>query len=120
MTKKRITLKQLLENEPVELEVKGYGTILVREPTLKDRIEAREEAMKLPEWEKMNPIERETEIIMRTIVKAIVEPKIEDFTQIPLKKWIAIYEAILTWLGRPEERARMVNDFLPQKKEENL
>ena len=117
--KKRITLKQLLENEPVEIEVKGFGTILVREPTMQDRIEARAEAMKLPGWDKMDPLERETEVTMRTIAKAIVEPKIERFTDIPMKKWLRIYAAILDWMGKAEETDRQVEDFLPQKREES-
>ena len=117
--KRRITLKQLLENEPVEIEVPGFGTILVREPTMKDRIEARAEAMKLPGWEKMDPLERETEIVMRTIVRAIVEPKIDSFKDIPMKKWLAIYSAILDWMGKAEETDRQVEDFLPQKREES-
>ena len=117
--KKRITLKQLLENEPEEIEVEGFGTILVREPTMQDRVEARAEAMKLPGWDKMDPLERETEIVMRTIARAIVEPKIENFKDIPMKKWIAIYSAILDWMGKPEETSRKVEDFLPQKREES-
>ena len=117
--KRRITLKQLLENEPVEIEVPGFGTILVREPTMKDRIEARAEAMKLPGWEKMDPLERETEIVMRTIARAIVEPKIDSFKDIPMKKWLAIYSAILDWMGKAEETDRQVEDFLPQKREES-
>ena len=44
---------------------------------------------------------------------------IENFTDIPMKKWIAIYSAILDWMGKPEETSRKVEDFLPQKREES-
>jgi len=83
MTKKkeRITLEQIMLNAPREIEVEGYGTILVRDPTKQDRIDARKEASSNPIWEQLTDEEKNLETLDRLMFRIIVEPKIapEDY-----------------------------------------
>jgi len=76
--KKRITLEQIILNKPREIEVEGYGTILVRDPTKKDRIEAREEASKHPLWDTLKEEEQNIEVLDRLMYRIIVEPKLTE------------------------------------------
>ena len=124
MSENKITLKQILENPPVEIEVPGVGKFLVREPTRKDRIEAREEARKLPYWKDLTDIEQFEEINVRIVVRTIVEPKmtLEDLQNMPLSKQTAIVDTVSAFhnkriLDLYEKRRKLLEDFLGQTKE---
>ena len=129
----KITLKQLLENEPVEIEVPGVGKVLVREPTRKDRIEAREEVSKLPYYDKLSDSDRLVEIQERLVVKTIVKIKYEDseewvdfsweqYEKMPLSMSQSIYDVVSAFhvsrmLALYKKREKTMQDFLQQMKE---
>jgi hypothetical protein len=120
----KLTLKQLIDNEPVPINIPELGTFYVREPTRGDRIEARAEAMKqIQEWDKLSALEQMDEVTARVIVKCIVEPKItyEEFLKLPTRIEGLIIEQVSSFLT---ERTKIISnpkamtDFLPQTKEE--
>jgi hypothetical protein len=124
--KTKLTLKQLIDNEPVPVEIPNIGTFYIREPTRGDRLEARAEAMKqIPDWDKLSPLDQMDEITARVVIKCIVEPKItyEEFLKFPTKIEALIINTISTYLtNRTREltnpKSDILTDFLPQKKEE--
>jgi len=76
--KERIKLTEIMFNEPREIEVEGYGTILVRDPTRKDRIDARKEASNHPLWDTLTEEEKNLETLDRLMYRIIVEPKLTE------------------------------------------
>ena len=124
--KETITLKQLLENTPVEIEVPGVGTFKVREPTRKDRIDAMTEARQSSYWDKLSEAEQWTEIQERLVIKTIVEPKLtwEQYEQLPMSVQTAIVDVISAYHNRKildlyKKRRKLIEDFLGLAKEEN-
>jgi len=125
MAKTRITLDQIMNNEPYEIEVPPYGTILVRDPTRKDKLEARKEAMKSPYWESMDKATQDDDIAYRVAIKCVIEPEItvEQYLNAPEPKIITILDSVLLEYGKRlksiiEKRSKIVKDFLSLMKEE--
>jgi len=97
MSNSIISLKEILDNPPYELEVKGIGFVKIRDPTKEDRLEAREEAKKMPGWDQLSPEEQAAEIKKRVALKMLIEPKItiKDYMKAPESKIENIIDAII-------------------------
>ena len=117
--KKRITIEQLLFNEPREIEVEGYGTVLVRDPTKNDRIEAKKEAKEYPLWDQLSPEEQNLLVLDRTILRIIVEPELPKNIYFEARESAirdVIDSVILDYTKRlrtlADKRKRTIKDFL--------
>ena len=122
--KRRITLEDILFNEPYEVEIPGYGTVLVRDPTEMDKIEARKAAMKHPLWEQMTEAERDAEFQKQLARVRLVEPKVslEDYYNAN-PKLLAILDVLaMQYFKRMKELTskyqNAIKDFLEVMKEE--
>jgi len=119
-----ITLQELLSNEPRDLPIESLDiTVKVRDPTTRDKIEVRQEAMKSPLWKDMSDIEQATEISNRLALKMLVEPKItyKEYLDCPSPKIDAILEAVTwDWSQRvtklTEKTRKSMRDFLQQQR----
>jgi len=124
MVKEIVSLKELLDNPTYELEVKGVGFVKVRDPTKGDRIEAKEDAKKLPDWDKLSPMEQAIEIQRRVALKMLVEPKLseEDYFKAPESKIENIIDAIIIYYTTKfreltDKRKEEIQHFLDLLKE---
>lgn len=125
--KDRISIEQILFNEPREIEVEGYGTILVRDPTKGDRIEAKKEAQEHPLWDQLPNEEKELLVLDRLILRIIVDPVIPknvyfDGRESAIRD--VIDSVILDYTKRLREladkRKKTITDFLELMKARNL
>ena len=83
-TKNIITLESLIkEGDNWEVDISGLGTVIVRDPTVGDRLEVEKEIRKLPESDKLSDLERGDEYQRRLARRMLVNPKIseEDFAK---------------------------------------
>jgi hypothetical protein len=122
--KEYITSKDILENPEEELDIPGVGTVLVKYPTTKDKIDARIEAMKQPGFDSLSPTERAMEIGRRISLKMLVNPKIseEDYLNSNDSKMSMILDTISMWYATKlkelnDKRAGLMKHFLEQMKE---
>jgi len=130
MSKKNfITLGQLIDNEPFEIEIPGMGIAKVRFPTKQESIEAereiREEYSNV--WNQLTATKRTDLIIKRTMLKALVEPKIDKKNYLKCKDVeidylldtvsLHIAKRLRTLL---DKRKAVLRDFLGPEMEENL
>jgi len=119
--KKLIKIEEIMSNLPREIPIKGIGTVLIRDPTKRDRIEARLESSKMDTWDQLDNLEKSIEIQNRVALKMIVEPKIteEEYLNAPdstISRIIEIvtleYSKRVAELG--EERKKQLANFLFQ------
>jgi len=129
MTKKkeRITLEQIMLNAPREIEVEGYGTILVKDPTKQDRIDARKEASSNPIWDQLTAEEKNLETLDRLMFRIIVEPKLNSNNYLQARETVIrdiLDSVILDYTKRlrslSDKRKRTLKDFLELMKVSNL
>ena len=126
-SKYRIKLEDVLFNEPWEVEVPGVGTVLVRDPTERDRIEARKAARKHPLWNELSEVEKSAEIQRHLARLMLVEPKVseEDYFKANSKIMDAILDTVsMEYMKKVSEltrkRQELIKDFLRLLKERNL
>jgi len=126
-SKYRVKLEDVLFNEPWEVEVPGVGTVLVRDPTERDRIEARKAARKHPLWDELNEVQKSAEIQKHLARIMLVEPKIseEDYFNANSKILDAILDTVsMVYMKKINEltkkRQELIRDFLEVLKEGNL
>jgi len=128
MSKKSyLSLKDILDNPPRDLEVKGIGLISVRDPTTQDRLDAREDAKKDIRWKEMSEAERNALILDFLAIRMIEKPKItlEKYYQandVKLRNIIdaAIIDYTLRFKRLQQHRAKEIKDFLEQTRESSL
>jgi len=121
-----ISLNDILDNPSRVLEVKGIGNIMVRDPTTKDRLEARDQAKKDPRWESMSQEERLGLIQDLIAIKMMVEPKvtIDDYYNANSVKLMNIIDAIVIdytkrFQSLTKKREKEIRDFLELLREGN-
>jgi len=121
----RITLEELIKNEPRELEVPDVGTVLVRDPTEEDRIEARKLAKKHPLWEELDPTQKDNLELSLLVLRIVVDPKIPPdqmykCSSVKLGAIIDVVAAEITGRTRrlADKRRPMVDAFLGRKRRE--
>ena len=119
--KERITIEEIMSNVSREIVISRIGTVLIRDPTKRDRIESRLEASKMETWNQLDELEKSIEIQNRVALKMIVEPKIteEDYLNAPdstISKIIEVvsleYSKRVAELGK--ERKKQLVNFLFQ------
>jgi len=74
MEKQKISLENILNNPAETIEVPDYGSVQVKSPTTRDKLDAKREALKLTEG-----LDEEDKILEQArvlAIKMIVEPKI--------------------------------------------
>jgi len=126
-SKYRIKLEDVLFNEPWEVEVPGVGTVLVRDPTERDRIEARKIARKHPLWDELSEVQKSAEVQRHLARIMLVDPKIseEDYFKANSKIMDAILDTVsMVYVKKVNEltrkRQELIRDFLEVLKEGNL
>ena len=115
-----------MSNESRELHIEGIGTVKVRYPTVKDRIESREEAKKDSRWLELNDTEKNSLILDLLSLKMIVEPKIstKDYYEANNVLLSNIINAVIIdyttkFQKLQDKRKKDIDDFLELMKEEN-
>ena len=118
---KKITLEEILENSPEELEVPEYGTVLVRMPTNKDKLEARKESNNATE--DLLQVEKNLEFAKFLSLKMLVEPKISKEEYLASNSLVTetILDTIWMWYSLRlkklnDKRKDQVASFLEQMK----
>ena len=96
-------------NEPRVIEIEGYGTVKVRDPTKGDRIQAKQEAMESPVWDSLSLEEQELDVLYRTMIMCVVEPKITKEMYLEGKE-SAIRDIIDSVLLDYSQRLREISD----------
>lgn len=121
---KYITSMDILENPEEELDIPGIGTVLVKYPTTKDKIDARIEAMKQPGFDTSSATEKAMEIGRRISLKMLVNPKIseDDYLNSNDSKMSMILDTISMWYATKlktlnDKRSSLMKSFLEQMKE---
>ena len=123
---KILTLSEILNNTPRELNIAGIGTITVKDPTTQDRIDSREDAKKDARWNELQEAEKSALVLDFMAIKMIVEPKItiEDYYKANSVTLINILNAVIMDYTKrfselQDKRKKEINAFLDQVKESN-
>lgn len=120
---KRIKLTKLIDNTPEEIKVEGYEEVLVKLPTIGDRLKVKEELVKLPSFKLLSDQEKMTFegylIAMKALVKPIVT--VEEFLNSPDIKVMELLETVWDWYndelkGLNDKREIRLKRFLQRKK----
>ena len=128
MTKNKdftLTLDDILDNGVTKLTIESLGKeVVVKDPTIRERLEARKEASTLPGWDTMDRLERSAEVNKLVAIKMLVEPKLslEDYlNSSDIIMFVVVDEVSLYYVNKltkmTEKRNKEVNDFLEQTKE---
>jgi len=121
MTKKLVTVEQILFNEPYELQIEGWGIVKVRDPKVKDRREAYKLASQHPCWEQMSDLEKAVETTRFLMIKCLVEPKItpEQYLEANEIKIAFLLDKIADEMSKRMENItrKGLQHFLPEKTE---
>ena len=125
--KTKITLEQIMLNQPREVEVEGYGVVMVRDPTKEDRIVARQEAMESPVWDSLSTDVQDMQVMHRVMVKIVVEPEITNATFLAGKETVIrdiIDSVLLDYTKRlrsiTDKRSKTIKGFLDLMQAKNL
>lgn len=126
MSQSILSLNEIMSNDPRELEVTGFGTVKVRDPTVDDKIKAREEAKKDSRWAELNEAEKNALILDLLSLKLIVDPKISVenyYTANSVKLSNIISSVIMDYTVRhkkmQDKRQKEIDIFLEAVKESN-
>jgi len=126
MTNKILSLEEILDNSPRELEIPGIGTIKVRDPTTKDRIDSREEAKKDPRWKELSEAEKNALVLDFMAMKIITEPEItvDDYYKANSIKLMNILNAVIIdytsrYTELQDKRKKEIDSFLERMKASN-
>jgi hypothetical protein len=122
-----ITLKDLLDNPPRELDITGIGKIKVRDPKTEDFINAKEIAKKDLRWNDLTPPEKDRLVLDFLAISIIEEPKItvEDYYKSNSIKMSNIINAVvmdysLRYKELTDKRSKEIRDFLERMKGSSL
>ena len=114
-------------NQPREVEVEGYGVVMVRDPTKEDRIVARQEAMESPVWDSLSTDVQDMQVMHRVMVKIVVEPEITNATFLAGKETVIrdiIDSVLLDYTKRlrsiTDKRSKTIKGFLDLMQAKNL
>jgi hypothetical protein len=100
-------LDKLILNSPDTLEIKELGiTIKVREPTRKEKLIAKSEAMNSKGWSSFDENEKAEDLFLRLLPSMIVEPKItyDDINAMPESTRAVLIKAISEWWVKKIEK----------------
>lgn len=121
--KKPLTLNDILDNPIEELYIDGFGTLKIRCPTTRDKIEAKADSLKTPGFDSLSSLEQATEVSRRTAVKMIVDPKFseEDYLNSNDVKMSILLDTVSMWYATKikqlnDKRSKLMEDFLEQMK----
>ncbi|MEM2261395.1 MAG: hypothetical protein QXK24_02975 [Ignisphaera sp.] len=105
---------QILENNPVELEIKGIGKVLVRFPTTKEKLEAKKELRKLPNYDCLTEEEKAFYEGLLVALKCLEKPKltVDDFLNAPDVKILNLLNHVIAWYAR---RTKEIADELARE-----
>jgi len=127
MSKKKIlSINEILDNPVRELDVPGIGKVIIRDPTVEDRIEANKEASKHPNWKDMNEVDQRIEVQKYVSLRMLVEPNIsiEDYKKANDLTILTILDTIAMDYGRKlkkltDKRKGVIDSFLQEMKKES-
>ena len=118
---KTVTLEQITDNAPYELDIPGIGLIKIKDPSNKDRYLAREDAKKLPFFDELSEIEQDGEVQRQLARRMLVEPTMsfDQFLDADGSKVDVILDTIsLAYAVRVkalnDKRAGLIKGFLDQ------
>jgi len=119
-----LTLSDIIDNPVKTLKIKGVGIVKIRDPTVKDRLEAKEFLLSLQGYKDMTDMEKGLEEQKLIALKMLVEPKIsfEDYKECNEIKILAILDSVAMEYGKKmkiltDKRRREIDTFLSQMKE---
>jgi len=122
-----LKLNEILDNIPRELEIKGIGTIKVKDPSTEDRINSKEEAKKDVRWKEANESEKSALVLDYLALKIIVDPVIPldaylKGNSVTLTNIIdaVVMDYTLRFRKLQNKRSSELKNFLDQMKEDNL
>ena len=125
--KKMVDPETVYLREPWEVEVPGVGTVLARDPSEGDKIEARKAARKHPLWDELTDAERAAEYQKHLARIMLVDPKFseEDYYKANSVKLEAILDCVsMEYHRRVHELTKLreskIRDFLGRLKEGSL
>jgi rRNA maturation endonuclease Nob1 len=121
-----LSLKDILDNTSRDLVITGIGTVKVRDPTTRDRIESRQDAKKDSRWVELTEQEKSALVLDLLALKMITEPAItlEEYykaNSVTLSNIIdaVIMDYTLRFRKLQGKRSKEIADFLNQTKEDN-
>ncbi len=121
MTKEKeyIDVKNLLLNEPYDIEIPGIGYVKIRDPTEADFLDVEVSASKHPLYDKQTDAERLTYFNRLLALRMLVEPNVseEEFKQANFPKMEIVLDTVVmhytTKIAKMNERRReMIKSFL--------
>jgi len=116
-----ITLGQLIDNEPFDVEIPGMGLAKIRYPTRGATIEAEKEVREeySDVWNQLTDTERVNLITERLMLKILVHPKIpkEKLKNCKDAEIAYLLDNIAMYIGKPlkellDKRSQVMGDFL--------
>ena len=117
-----LDLQSILDNTPETIEVPEFGSIVVRCPTTKDKLEAKREALKITEG--LTPDDAIVEQGRILALKMIKEPiiSLDSYLDSDNVKISVVLDAVSKWYylkirGYNEKNQEQLKDFLEQMKE---
>ena len=118
-----LTLEDILDNGVTKLSIKGLKkSVVVRDPSIRERLQARKEASELPGWDSMDRLERSAEINKLVAVKMLVDPEVslEDYlNSSDILMFVIIDEVSLYYVTKlnklTAKRSRDIEAFLEPK-----
>jgi len=96
VTVKPITLNQLIDNEPIDVEVPGVGPVKFKLPSKGDWVQARKKAKTHPNWNELSEAEKLNEENSRLVQQVLIDPKIsdEDYWKVNREDYQAIVDVV--------------------------
>jgi len=121
--KKLLLLSDILDNPVEELDVPGFGIVKLRCPTVKEKMDARKEAMTVQDYDKLADFDKTVELSRRLAMKILVDPKIpeSDYLNSNDAKISVLLDTVAIWYSSKinklnAQRQILVRDFLDQMK----
>jgi len=122
MEKQKISLENILNNPAETIEVPDYGSVQVKSPTTRDKLDAKREALKLTEG--LDEDDKILEQARVLAIKMIVEPKItlEDYLNSNDSTISVILDNVHMWYNLKvkelnSKRQEQIKSFLKVMKE---
>lgn len=121
---KKVTLQEIIENPIEEIDVPGFGKVKVRCPTIKDKLDARKDAIKITEGLPAEEMEFENSKILS--LKMLIEPTItlDEYLNSNDSKISIILDTVSMWYtlrlkALNSKRSGLIKDFLAQMRDSN-
>jgi hypothetical protein len=120
----KLNLTDILENPIEEVDVPGIGIVKVRCPTIKEKLDAKREAITIGNG--LSDNDKALESTKLLAIKMIVEPKItlEQYLESNDSKISIIIDTVDIWYtlklkGMNDKRKNIIKDFLAQMRDLN-